>query len=148
MPRGAAVPLVIAVLACGADGAAPVLRAVAEGRRPLADASVRYREEVPGERTFEVALAGDGRVTITEASRPPRVRTLAPAAHRALIAQLAEPALATIPREVEVMPGAPRLQLVAMAGGELALEVLASVATAEREPTMRQIRARMRALAE
>jgi hypothetical protein len=124
-----------------------VLGAGAAAHRPLTDVKVRYREEVPGERTFEVVLAGDGRLTISEAGRPARSRTLPAAEHRGLIGQLAEPALAAIPREVDVVPGAPRLQLVALAGGEVALEVLASVATAERAPAMHRVRARMLALA-
>ena len=159
-PDAVVVPLVLAAVAGGVDGTTTALRAVADGRRPLADVTVRYYEEVPRERTVEIEVAGDGHVRVT--TRIPReecagadgcwqtsARTLAlePAAHRALVAQLAEPGLAAVPREVAVMPGAARLQLVATVTGEGRLEVLASVAVAEREAAMRRLRATLLALA-
>jgi hypothetical protein len=155
--RGAVAPFVLAVLACGSDGAGPALEAVAAGRRPLADVTITYREETPRERTVEITVAGDGALTVT--TRRPRepcdaggcwdVATrrgrLAAGAHRALVGTLAAPGLAAVPREVDVAPGAPRLQLVVTVGGER-IEVLAGVAAAEGVPEMRRARAALLAL--
>jgi hypothetical protein len=132
------------------------LAAAAAGRRPLADVTVRYREERPLERTVEVVAEGGGTVTVTTraldaACADPHdarcwrlktaARALDPAAHRALLARLAAAEPGSAPREVDVAPGAPRFRLVVTVAGRPPLEAEASLAAALARPALKAARA-------
>jgi hypothetical protein len=115
-----------------------------------------YGEEEPLVRTIEVAVAADGGVTIDTSELRPgcmqqgaaecwnrtvQKRLLASEAHRRLVATVPVAALAELPREDAVAPGAPRVWVTIDGGAAGRVDVRCSRASAERATGFGTLRA-------